>query len=316
MVFDDTKFASRFCVVWPRSHHWAITWTGIQSFCVRWRSDATKMRTAPEKCHIYAKSCNVRDPCKLRQTEEIRCWKERVGSRQTPRLRTVLASLMSGTLQVYGLSHCHCGTELRTTFVAIRIIPFYHCLTSVYYLSSVLLHNSCQWWLNPWMNRRNNLTEVSRCGRFNHAAVATATRYLVHRLNRLAHAIITRNERCQILDTDFHTSLAAFDCFYLNSHFWGASQSFGYNLTDRDRCCNLVFELSKRQRKAVRSTTGARCCGVGTDPAIIFVGCTRSRVSCSFGSSWHDFDYIWCNFAERGGGGLSLIHISEPTRPP
>ena len=31
----------------------------------------------------------------IRQTEEICCWKERVGSRQTPRLPTVLANLMS-----------------------------------------------------------------------------------------------------------------------------------------------------------------------------------------------------------------------------
>ena len=75
---------------------------------------------------------------------------------------------------------CHTVTLCCNLVVAKRIIPFYHCLTAVDYLSSVVLHNSCQWCLNPWMSRRNNLTEVSRCGRFNHAAVATATRYLVH----------------------------------------------------------------------------------------------------------------------------------------
>ena len=34
----------------------------VLSFCVWWRSDVAKMHTAPEKCNIYAKFCNERDP--------------------------------------------------------------------------------------------------------------------------------------------------------------------------------------------------------------------------------------------------------------
>ena len=47
--FDDTEFASRSSVEWCACHQWTITGsTGVQSFCVRWRSDVAKMRTAPK----------------------------------------------------------------------------------------------------------------------------------------------------------------------------------------------------------------------------------------------------------------------------
>ena len=52
---------------------------------------------------------------------------KRVGSRQTPRLRTVLANLMSEPSR---LMDCGTESELRTVFVAIRniyILPLFNC---------------------------------------------------------------------------------------------------------------------------------------------------------------------------------------------
>ena len=40
----------------------ATSLISVKSFCVQWHSDVAKMRTAPEKCNIYAKFCKECDP--------------------------------------------------------------------------------------------------------------------------------------------------------------------------------------------------------------------------------------------------------------
>ena len=47
--WDHTEFANWSIVEWRGSHQWAVTcWISVQSFCVWWRGDAAKMRTAPQ----------------------------------------------------------------------------------------------------------------------------------------------------------------------------------------------------------------------------------------------------------------------------
>ena len=47
--WDHTEFANRSSVDRRDSHQWAVTcWIEVQSFCVWWRGDVAKMRTAPE----------------------------------------------------------------------------------------------------------------------------------------------------------------------------------------------------------------------------------------------------------------------------
>ena len=48
--WDHMEFANRSSVEWRGSHQWAVTcWNGVQSFCIWWRGNVAKMRTAPEK---------------------------------------------------------------------------------------------------------------------------------------------------------------------------------------------------------------------------------------------------------------------------
>ena len=54
--WDDTEFATyRSSVEWCGSHQWDITWTDVQSFCVRQCSNVAKMDMAHDKHNIYSK---------------------------------------------------------------------------------------------------------------------------------------------------------------------------------------------------------------------------------------------------------------------
>ena len=60
--WDATEFAGRSSAEWCGGHQWTCL-IGVVILHIWWCSDVAKMRMALEKCDIYAKFCNERDPC-------------------------------------------------------------------------------------------------------------------------------------------------------------------------------------------------------------------------------------------------------------